>query len=281
MVRILKNCEDSKWVFICGQELTPRFMFDIVNAAKIVKEKQGGIESNIYYFSDFPSASSVLTANGLSAGQLYPTNKLFEILGTFRNISFVGCVVSSHGDINGISCSLNIKPNELLAKMQQIIGLTDGLLLLGQCYSGIFNMPSHPNICVIGASNFYPSISSVIDDDFCNWSANVFLYYFFNWLKSPMDVDGDGQATILDAYKYTSYKTNDFLVKSKIKDSKTFQSWCLDEQKKIDNPSEDDKNKGLTFIRVQELNTRLSLYHNHQEAWISNQDAAMRLLVDY
>lgn len=278
MVRILKNCEDSKWVFICGQESTPRFMFDIVNAAKIVKEKQNGVEANIYYFADFPSASNVLTSNGLSAGQLYPTSQLFDTISSFSNISFLGCVVSSHGNINGINCASDIKPNELLAKMQQINGLTDGLLLLGQCYSGIFNMPNHSNICVIGASNFYPSISAPIKDGICNWAANVFLYFFFEWLKNPVDIDGDGQATILDAYKYTSYKTNQFLVRSKIEDSKTFETWCLSEQRKIENPTTEDRDKGMTFMRIQELNDRLSLYHNHQEAWISNQNAAMRLL---
>ena len=279
MVRILKNFDDSKWVFVCGKETTPRFMFDIVNAAKVVKNRQNGVETNIYYFSDFPSASTVLTENGLSAGQLYPTDRLFSMLDSFENVSFIGCVVSSHGDMDGINCSSNIKPNQLLQKMQNIKGITDGLLLLGQCYSGIFNMPNHSNICVIGASNFYPSISSQINDNGCNWSANVFLYYFFEWLQNPVDVDGDNQNTILDAYKYTSYKTNEFLVKSKIEDSKTFEKWCLEEQRKIENPSEEDKNKGLTFVRVQELNRHLSLYHNHQEAWISNQSAAMRLIV--
>ncbi|MDR0448994.1 MAG: hypothetical protein LBG89_00840 [Rickettsiales bacterium] len=253
-------------------------MFDIINAAKIIKERQNN-ESNIYYFSDFQSASKILTANGLSAGQLYSTDRLEEILNGFSNISFLGCVVSSHGDINGINCSSNIKPNHLLEKMQKIPGLTDGLLLLGQCYSGIFNMPKHSDICVIGASNFYPSISSPINDGRCHWSANVFLYNFFDWLRAPVDVDGDGQPTLLDAYKYTSYKTNNFLVDSKISDSKTFEKWCLDEQRRIDNPTEDDKNKGLPFLRVQALNERLSLYHNHQEAWISNQTAAMRLII--
>lgn len=279
MVRILKNCDDSKWVFICGNDPTPRFMFDIINAAKIVRDKQGGIQSNIYYFSDMPSANMLLTDNGLSAGHLYPTSRLFDTLDSFHDISFLGCVVSSHGNLDGINCASNIKPNQLLEKIQVINGLTDGLLLLGQCYSGIFNMPTHSNICVVGASNFYPSISSQIHDNVCNWSANVFLYYFFEWLRNPVDVDGDGQATILDAYKYTSYKTNDFLVKSKANSSKTFDKWCLDEQKSIDNPSEEDRNRGLIFLKVKQLNDKLALYHNHQEAWIANQNAAMRLIV--
>lgn len=279
MVHILSRVnpnQDTKWVFVCGRDDTPRFMFDIINAAKIIKERQNDREDNIYYFTDLPSASSFLTANGLSAGQLYGISQLIPKLETFKDIAFLGCVVSSHGNIDGME---GIKPSELLNAMQKITGLTDGLLLLGQCYSGIFNMPRQSKICVVGASNFYPSLSYKGIDDKCSWSANVFLYNFFKWIQNPQDIDGDGQHTVLDAYKYASSTTNDFLVAKKIQDSKDFQTWCSKEYEEISVKPTNPMQKMDFEARMNRLDARLSIYHNHQEAWVSDQEVALRLIV--
>ena len=279
MVHILSRVnpnQDTKWVFVCGRDDTPRFMFDIINAAKIIKERQNDREDNIYYFTDLPSASSFLTVNGLSAGQLYGISQLIPKLETFKDIAFLGCVVSSHGNIDGME---GIKPSELLNAMQKITGLTDGLLLLGQCYSGIFNMPRQSKICVVGASNFYPSLSYKGIDEKCSWLANVFLYNFFKWIQNPQDVDGDGQHTVLDAYKYASSTTNDFLVAKKIQDSKDFQNWCSKEYEEISAKPTNPVQKMEFEARMNKLDARLSIYHNHQEAWVSDQEVALRLIV--
>lgn len=279
MVHILSRVnpnQDTKWVFVCGRDDTPRFMFDIINAARIIKERQNDREDNIYYFTGLPSASTFLEANGLSSGQLYNIDQLIPKLRTFKDIAFLGCVVSSHGSIDGME---GIKPSELLDTMQQIPGVTDGLLLLGQCYSGIFNMPRQSKICVVGASNFYPSLSYQSIESECNWAANVFLYYFFKWIKNPYDVDGDGQHTVLDAYKYASSMTNDFLIRRKIQDSKDFQNWCSKEYEEISVAPTSPMQKMEFTARMNELDARLSVYHNHQEAWISDQEVALRLIV--
>ena len=50
MVHILSRVnpnQDTKWVFVCGRDDTPRFMFDIINAAKIIKERQNDREYTI------------------------------------------------------------------------------------------------------------------------------------------------------------------------------------------------------------------------------------------
>lgn len=279
MVHILSRVnpnQDTKWIFVCGRDSSPRFMFDIINASRTIKERQNEREDNIYYFTDLPGASTFLSDNGLSSGQLYPIIDLIPKLKTFRDIAFLGCVVSSHGNIDGME---GIRPIELTDTMQQITGLTDGLLLLGQCYSGIFNMPRQSKICVVGASNFYPSLSYSEIDNECLWSANVFLYYFFKWIKHPIDIDGDNQHTVLDAYKYASSMTNDFLISKKIKDSKEFQKWCLTEYEEIKVQPADQLQKMQFDARMNKLDERLSIYHNHQEAWVSDQEVALRLIV--
>lgn len=43
----IPNIHDSKWIFIAGSET--RFVFDVVNAANIVQQKQGNCVNNIYF----------------------------------------------------------------------------------------------------------------------------------------------------------------------------------------------------------------------------------------
>lgn len=273
MVHIPNN--DSKWIFIAGSE--PRFVFDILNASIIIRNRQKSSD-NIYYFTDCENARNILTMNGCSAGNLYGLSNVKAEIEKFEGISSVYCVVSSHGDIDGIENI--IKPNELIKTMQEINGVTDGFVLFGQCYSGIFNLSNQSKFCIMGASNFYPSIShSAITSN--NWSANVFLYYFFNWIATPRDVDGDGQFSIADAFKWASYQTNRFLVNLKISDSKTFYKWCLKESKDLEKLKKKSTPQDAPDIDVREakLNENLLIYHNQQEAWISNCDAAQRLLL--
>jgi hypothetical protein len=187
--------------------------------------------------------------------------------------------LTRHGDIDGINCKKNIKPEALLKEINGVPGLTDGLLVLGQCFSGIFNMPKQSKVCVIGASNFYPSISSPNIENSDSWIANVFLYYFAKWLREPYDVDGDDQNTILDAYKYTSYHTNLFLTQTKIDSSKTFDKWCTQEYIDIIQKPQ-NLQSSLDYVqRMNTLDNKLPLYHNHQEAWISDYDVALRLII--
>ncbi|MFR1673995.1 MAG: hypothetical protein ACLSWJ_03600 [Alphaproteobacteria bacterium] len=272
----IPNIHDSKWIFIAGSET--RFVFDVVNAANIVQQKQGNCVNNIYFFTDCSNAAAILSANDLPCGQLFGLDALTRQIELFDDVSSIYCAVSSHGDIDGIENK--IKPNELIHKIENIKGLTDGFVLFGQCYSGIFNLTDQSKLCVLGASNFYPSISSS-EASGGKWVANVFFYFFFEWFKNPVDVDGDKQHTIADAYKWASYKTNNLLIELKIRDSKTFNEWCIQEQKNIELLKKNPIPANIMDCQVREaaLNNRLNIYHNQQEAWISNCDAALRLIV--
>ena len=267
MVNLIST--ESKWFFVFGNE--NRFVLDIINASKVLQDS-GCAESNIFYFSDYVDvAKKFLEAHGYSSGQLYPLSSIKDKIQTFKNSAFVGCVVSSHGDIGGIENT--IKPSELIQGINRIPGVTDGLLLLGQCYSGIFNCPKESGICVLGASNFYPSLSMRLPN--ISWSANVFIYYFFEWMGNPVDIDGDMECSVTDAYKYASYKTNMVIYNSKIEKSKSFQKWCLDKSAQIRGVVPSIESVAIE----QQLNLDLQVYHNHQEPWIANPDAANRLIL--
>jgi len=275
MVRILGNNQDSKWLFICGNE--QRFAYDVLRASTIIKQLQGHSENNIYYFTDSQYMKKLLQCNNLSSDRLFSLKDVKTQINNFNDIVSVYCVVSSHGDIFGIEDI--IKPNQLINDLSNIKGVTDGFILFGQCYSGIFNLINQSKLCIIGASNFYPSVSAIVENT--AWSANVFLYYFFKWINNPIDVDCDNQCTIYDAYKWATYNTNKFLIKQKIEDSKTFDIWCTKEMNEIN-----DMKKKLTIenkvdLTTKEirLNDRLAIYHNQQESWISNIIAASRLII--
>ena len=285
MVQILsQNSSRPVWLFICEEDgQSPRFMFDIRFFAESLKSRQENeAYDNFYFFASNPDAmKDLLKDRGIVTNKVFACSELETEIKRLENIPFLGCVVSSHGDINGV---VNIKPNKIMDLIQNIPGLTDGLLLLGQCYSGIFNVPKQSKICVIGASNFCPSISSKFNR--VDWVANIFLYYFAKWLKTPFDVDGDGQNTVLDAYKYASYYTDNELNSIKSNLSKGFHTWCTKEVedlqslslKVIKNPA-DSGLMALYQDAQRRLGGRLSIYHNSQESWISDLNTALRFII--
>lgn len=290
MVQILQCCAQSSiWVFIAEMDNdSPRFLFDIQNFASKLKIKQSGDDSNFYFFVDnTEQMKSVLRDNNISTERVYPLAQFETEIGTLNHIPFLGCVISSHGNINGAA---TLNPNKILTCINKIPGLTDGLLLLGQCFAGVFNVPTTSKICVIGASNFCESLSSSHIKG-VSWIANIFLYYFSLWFTETQnqDVDGDGNCSILDAYKYASFRTNISLQELKANFSKTFHIWCTGEVEKlyrisnqIINPKEDQNTYQLQAMYEtvqQQLNNNLSVYHNTQEAWISDINVAIRLII--
>lgn len=59
-----------------------------------------------------------------------------------------------------------------------------------------------PSIVIIGATNLFLSMSNKSTENSVTWAANAFLLYLFQWIRSPVDIDGDGKLTIMDAYKF-------------------------------------------------------------------------------
>lgn len=290
MVQILQgSTQGSIWVFIAEMDNdSPRFLFDIQNFAEKLKTKQSGNDSNFYFFVDnVDQLKSVLQVKNISTNKVYSISQFETEIGKLSGIPFLGCVISSHGNIDGAA---TLNPNKILSCINNIPGLTDGLLLLGQCFAGVFNIPTTSKICVIGASNFCESLSSGYLKG-VPWVANIFLYYFSLWFTETQnqDVDGDGNCSILDAYKYASFKTNISLQELKANFSKTFHIWCTGEVEKlysisnqIIKPQEGQNTYQLQAMYEtiqQQLNNNLSVYHNTQEPWISDMSVAMRLII--
>ncbi len=109
------------------------------------------------------------------------------------------------------------------------------------------------------------------------WIANIFQFFFFEWIQNPFDVDFDENTSLLDAYKYATSKTNDYLIMMKSNLSKNFNEWCLSKMiylKQLDLiESSLYKNKQ----RNQQLNNLLYIYHSQQDPWINNVDLAKKI----
>jgi hypothetical protein len=144
-------------------------------------------------------------------------------------------VVTGHGEYTGITTTTGvIRPSDLLSIIRESEHLKKSLIILGQCFAGIFNYLearslnpetqeiSFPEICIVGATDLDISVSLPLnmpefllpDSSFHisqSWDANVFLYCFFMYITQRLDIDGDGKFSVTDAYKYAGIGTNGYL----------------------------------------------------------------------
>ena len=126
MVQILQtSAQSSVWVFIAEMDRDlPRFLFDIQNFAEKLKAKQSDNDSNFYFFVDnVEQLKSVLAQKNISTDKVYEISQFKTEMGKLSGIPFLGCVVSSHGNIEGAA---TLNPNKILSCINNIPGLTDG-----------------------------------------------------------------------------------------------------------------------------------------------------------
>ncbi len=239
---------------------------------------------------------------------IYKTENLFEIFDNTNSYKNLVLIVTGHGSVDGILAQSFIKPYPLIHRIKTITNLKCGIVILGQCYAGIFNYINaqavyprrekllirlirmaqykffknniHPNILqecpvvIIGATNLHESISISIKEEFLDslpiqWVANTFLAMFFKWIKEPIDVDGDGRFTLMDAYKYAGSKSNDVNKQNKKDD---FFKPFLELQKLSEIvllPKTPDIVAEIKSLEEQ-INKTIYMRFVHQESWILN-----------
>lgn len=228
------------YVFI-SNSTEDRHLKDIAFGATVLIGK-GVSNRNIVVFTDDPRANGVLSAYG--ADQIYP---LADVETVLQGLTFehVLVTITGHGAPNGIGG--NLGPANLCSYIRSIQNLHSGIVVLCQCYAGVFNYvlaSANPQLVFLGATNLTSSLSSsvsILDDaiytSLGQWSANLFMFYFFSWIHNPVDIDGDGHLTILDAYKFAGAYSHESVAKV----------------------------KGGTFTKLQELYvTLLGLKYNQQ-----------------
>lgn len=211
------------WVFISATR-EPRHLTDIVVAVMALRQT-GVPDANVLVFTDHPAPRGYLSQHQIS--QVYGLNELRSRLADVE-ARYVVATCGGHGSRAGLQAdSTTISPTELFEAVRSVRGAETAVVLLAQCYAGVFNYvdatAGRPNLVVLGSAMFYPTLSIPVRSTSGGrikeasklrpWSANVYQFNFFEWLACPVDVDGDGRCSLVDAYKYAAVRTVEDLSK--------------------------------------------------------------------
>jgi hypothetical protein len=222
--------DSTLWIFISGGD-EDRFIDDIRFGISVLKSK-GVPKDKIKVFLDgIPKLRD--KRSGTPIIEKYePLSKLEDVLAIESSETAV-LMTTGHGGEYGLvhQETQYLSPYKVISAVRSIQNLKRAALVLGQCYAGVFNFVDASGdkpLCIIGSTGYEVSLSfpsnqnmkptlKPIDQnlkDICklnDWTANLFLYNFFQWIHSPKDIDGDGQLTLMDAFKFASIEINKFL----------------------------------------------------------------------
>jgi hypothetical protein len=279
--------QNTSWVFISSSE-EERHLLDIVYGYQTLISI-GVDPSSIWIFVDHPLPDIHLNPYGISR-----INSLEDIqVGTAEVTSSTNIIliVGGHGSHAGLG-SGHLTADQIIKWVRSIPDIELGIIILTQCYAGIFNFLDAlkvPQLVFIGATNLNPSVSipirlpkamTLADGSEGNdaWSANIFSLGFFHWLCNPLDIDGDGTANILDAYKFSGVFSTEELRSNKCY---TYQRVQLLYEELRDREKNAEADVSLQFevdaIRRQ-LQQELVFLYIHQEPWLLHANLAREIV---
>lgn len=276
------------WVLV-SDSVEPRHLADIVWAVDSLR-KGGWPDADVLVYTADPIVANVILAPyGVTPRDL---STISSDLGALRSYKHAVVTVGGHGTELGIK---TLTPTALLSAVRSIPALEVGVVVLCQCYGGVFNLIDAkvaPPLVVIGATNLDVSLSTRIQlaqpikqsdgtDGARQWLANLFQFNFFEWLRAPKDIDGDGLVNLMDAYKYAGILSNAKMAKIK-------GSIFLDVNRLIDNAKSlllkaqveaaSPQQKLALQLQAAAASTAFSQtldqLYVHQEPWILHADLA-------
>lgn len=197
-------------------------------------------------------------------------------------------VVSCHGGLEGIGENGVIRPHNFLEAIKANNTLQTCIVLFGQCHAGVFHYSNvsdaNKKIVYIGAIGLRSGVSTGMrytspPNIDITWTANVLVYWFAQWFENPVDVDSDGQYSIMDLYKYVTEYTN--IVTNKVEMDIT--SKYIEEKIKLEYTKQ--QNGGVLTPQeqlAQDANEKLLKYiFMHQECWILNAIPAASMFIEF
>ena len=112
----------------------------------------------------------------------------------------------------------------------------------------------------------------------CSWVANISVLAFFQWIKKPLDIDGDGKCSISDLYKYVSFITN-----SVTKEIEKIQNYHLVDASvklKLEEEQATSTGKLISQITMDAADIIRNYVVPHQNPWILNAIAASNMKLE-
>lgn len=237
-------------------------------------------------FTDHSAPQPYLTPYGLT--QIHALADFAAVSSKLRDFTAAAVVATGHGCIGGIGArGVVISPYALLQAVRAIPGIEVGLVVLCQCYAGVFHRmdaTTKPHLVLLGATHLNPSLSAPFElktplqqrdgkAGIQDWVANIFMVKLFDWLNAPSDIDGDGDRTLMDAYKYAGAESNQDLVAIKSRlyvEADTLSSQVRDLAKLPPSPIQ----KIQLEAASRKLQSRLETLYLHQEPWILHAELA-------
>ena len=282
--------ENTHWIFLLASLHEPdsRHVYDIkLGIDALLYSNIAHNNITVVIDSDKQQNTQLIREiNGFENKYIYKSSQLTEIFqkNVYDNVVLF---VNGHGDIHGLSSNPPITPHFLFSSLQNAPNLRRGIIFLGQCFAGIFNyMPvmargkeedkrKLPPLIVVGGTGLDISISSAFKSQKTksSYQVNIFFYCLFEWIREPKDIDGDGNYSLTDAYKYVGYRVIAFCHEQKANYSIKIQQYIRELEKDIEKPvTEMDSNvdKKLAKSQIDTFKRQLLLYDNPQEPWLLN-----------
>ena len=289
----------TDWVFVSASN-EDRHFIDLVDCALAVSHFWGIPASKFHFYVDICplSIKSILNAANI-APVIHLLGDILHINQDLPTSSTLSIVVSGHGNEDAIyshSLPKPLTPFNIMESISQIATLNRCWLILGQCFSGIFNFTEcrrgeNLEFIQFGSTGYCESISMSVSNlplaphtnivpMLGNYSANIFLYFIARWLAQPSDVDGDGVSNTTDCYRFACIKTG-----------KSLNSMRIQLRKNIEQKIEDLKTRQSSFAQSgvmsvrdqiiiaslkQSIDQLSSLLFTMQEPWILNANTARR-----
>lgn len=283
--------DNSHFVFVAISGQIPenendkeRFIKDVFHGVYVL-QKIGVAGNRISIISDWKS-SDWTSRNFPPFNPISPKNAYSHIESINAEHLFV--ISCCHGGLSGIGVVDGIKPNNLIAAIKKNTNITNCLVFFGQCYAGVFNYTNVSDdmkkIVYIGATGMRTGLSTLMKWDInpqlsFSWCANITVYYMFEWLETPIDVDGDGLYSIIDLFKYVSFKTNEKTeIVEKAEEFKFLNTKIATE---IDKRLQSGKSDVIMELDAQAIDALIQYIIPHQDCWILNAIPASNMHFEY
>jgi len=295
--------DGTLWVFLaCSQE--PRHLYDIVFAISVLR-RRGVPDERIWVFVDHARPDPYFEPYGVK--NVLPFARFSYALDHVPASRSAVVVIGGHGAELGLvpkNEPAPYKATALFAAVSRIPGVAVAVVLLTQCFGGIFHYAKadgHPALVVMGGANLNLSLSMNIElpaplrqatgaAGLSTWAANVFAFDFFSWIDEQHDIDGDGALTVMDAFKYAGAKSNIRVRESKVhgflavQDQAQVFRQALDTYKRAKAASAKEPELLVKRMVVEaaytKLQERIEFLYSSQEPWILNARLACEVTFD-
>lgn len=293
--------DGALWVFVaCSQE--PRHLYDIVFAVSVLR-RRGVPDERILVFVDHARPEPYFEPYRIR--NVFAFGALSQRLASAPPSRSAIVVIGGHGAELGLvpkNATAPFKASALFTAIARIPQVTVGVVLLTQCFAGIFHYTKaddHPALVVMGGANLNLSLSMNIQlaaplpqatgaPGLSTWAANVFAYDFFSWIDEQHDVDGDGALTVMDAFKYAGAKSNVRVRESKVpgflavQDQAQVFRQALEayKQSKVANAAAPELlvKRMVVEAAYTKLQERIEFLYTAQEPWILNARLACQIM---